>query len=66
MNNAKYWKTIQWKRLEKSSRKSDISREYFIARMGTIKYRKCKYITEVEEIKKRWQEYTEEKCIKRS
>ena len=28
--------------------------------MGTIKYRKGKYITEAEEIKKRWQEYTEE------
>ena len=33
--------------------------EHFIARMGTIKYRKGKYITEAEEIKKRWQEYTE-------
>ena len=28
--------------------------------MGTIKDRKGKNLTEVEEIKKRWQEYTEE------
>ena len=28
--------------------------------MGTIKYRKGKNLTEAEEIKKRWQEYTEE------
>ena len=32
----------------------------FHARMGTIKDRKGKDLTEVEEIKKRWQEYTEE------
>ena len=28
--------------------------------MGTIKDRNCKDLTEAEEIKKRWQEYTEE------
>ena len=31
----------------------------FHAKMGTIKYRKGKDLTEAEEIKKRWQEYTE-------
>ena len=33
--------------------------------MGTIKDRKSKDLTEAEEIKKRWQEYTEElyKCL---
>ena len=31
----------------------------FHARMGTIKDRNDKHITEAEEIKKRWQEYTE-------
>ena len=31
----------------------------FHARMGTIKDRNCKDLTEAEEIKKRWQEYTE-------
>ena len=32
----------------------------FHARMGTIKGRNTKDLTEAEEIKKRWQEYTEE------
>ena len=31
----------------------------FHARMGMIKNRNCKDLTEAEEIKKRWQEYTE-------
>ena len=37
----------------------ELSREYFHAGMDTIKDRKCKDLTEAEEIKKRWQEYTE-------
>ena len=32
----------------------------FNARMGKMKDRKCKTLTGAEEIKKRWQEYTEE------
>ena len=32
--------------------------------MGTIKDRNCRDLTEAEEIKKRWQEYTEELCKK--
>ena len=32
----------------------------FHAKMGTIKDRKCMDLTEAEDIKKRWQEYTEE------
>ena len=32
----------------------------FNARMGMIKERKCKDLTEAEDIKKRWQENTEE------
>ena len=32
----------------------------FHARMGMIKYRNGKNLTEAEESKKRWQEYTEE------
>ena len=35
-------------------------RGIFHAKMGTIKDRNGKYLTEGEEIKKRWQEYTEE------
>ena len=32
----------------------------FHANMGSIKDRKCMDLTEAEDIKKRWQEYTEE------
>ena len=32
----------------------------FHAKMGTIKDRNCMDLTETEDIKKRWQEYTEE------
>ena len=32
----------------------------FHAKIGTIKDKNGKYLTEAEEIKKRWQEYTEE------
>ena len=46
-----------WERLEISSRKSEIPREYF---MGTIKGRNGMDLTEAEDIKKRQQEYTEE------
>ena len=35
-------------------------KETFNAKMGTIKDRKDKDLTEAKEIKKRWQEYTEE------
>ena len=38
----------------------------FQARMGTMKDRNGKDLTEAEEIKKRWQEYTEELYKKRS
>ena len=32
----------------------------FLAKMSTIKDRNCMDLTEVEDVKKRWQEYTEE------
>ena len=38
----------------------------FLARMGMKKDRNSKDLTEAEEIKKRWQEYTEELYKKRS
>ena len=31
----------------------------FHAKMGSIKDRNCRFLTEAEDIKKRWQEYTE-------
>ena len=36
----------------------------FHAKMGSIKDRNGKDLTEAEDIKKRWQEYTEELCKK--
>ena len=36
------------------------TRRTFHAKMGTIKDRSGMYLTEAEDIKKRWQEYTEE------
>ena len=38
----------------------------FHAKMGTIKDRNCMDLTEAEDIKKRWQEYTDELYKKRS
>ena len=49
---------FQIKRLE-ISRKLEIPKEHF-AKMGTIKDRNGMDLTEAEDIKKRWQEYTEE------
>ena len=46
-------------RLEISSRKLEIPRGIFHAKMGTIKDRNGMDLTEAEDIKKRWQEYTE-------
>ena len=60
-------KTIEWERLEISSRKSVISSEHlFHAKMGTIKDRNGMDLTEAADIKKRWQEYTEDPYKKRS
>ena len=41
------------------SRKLEIVKGLFHAKVGTIKDRNDKNLTEVEESKKRWQEYTE-------
>ena len=51
--------TIEWERLEISSRKLD-RKGIFYAKMGTITDRNGIDLAEVEDIKKRWQEYTEE------
>ena len=56
-------KTIQWEKLEISSRKLDTkgdTKGEFLTKMGTIKDRNSMDLTEAEDIKKRWQEYTEE------
>ena len=65
--NAKKWrKTTEWEKLEISSRKLEIPKEHS-CKDGLDKGQKWyghdrngMDITEVEDIKKRWQEYTEE------
>ena len=60
MNCAKKQrKTIEWERLEISLKIGDI-KGTFHARLDMIKDRNGKDLTEAEEIKKSWQEYTEE------
>ena len=62
----RYRKTIEWERLEISSRKLETPREHFNEKMGMIKDRNGMDLTEAEDIKKRWQEYTGELYKKRS
>ena len=57
INAKKQRETIGWERLEISSRKLD-TKGIFHAKMGTIEDRKCMDLTEAEDTKKRWQEYT--------
>ena len=52
ISEKKQRKTIEWERLE--------IKETFPAGMGMIKDRNGKDLAEVDEIKKRWQVYTEE------
>ena len=52
-------KTIEWERLEISS-SLRATKGIFHAKMGSIKDRNGMELTEAEDIKKRWQEYTEE------
>ena len=59
-NEKKKRKTIEWERLQIYSRKLAIPRDFFHAKMGSIKDRNGMDLTEAEDIKKRWQEYTEE------
>ena len=55
---------IEWERLAISKKKTNKHKKtwryQFHAKMGTIKDRNGKDLTEVEEIKNRWQEYTRE------
>ena len=58
-NAKKYRKTIEWERLEISSIKLD-TKGTFHAKLCIIKDRNGIDLTEAEDIKERWQEYTEE------
>ena len=64
INAKKQRKTIEWERLEISSRKIRDTKEIFHAEMGSIKDRNGMDLIEAEDIKKRWQEYTDELCKK--
>jgi len=59
INAKKYRKTIEWKRLEISSKKIRDTKGIFYAKTGSIKDRNGMDLTEAEDIRKRWQEYTE-------
>ena len=48
------------------SKKIRVTKGKFDAKMGSIKDRNGMDLTEAEDIKKRWQEYTEEQYKKRS
>ena len=61
MNSAKKQrKTIEWEGPEISSRKIRDTKGTFHAKMGTIKDKNDMDLTEIEDIKKREQVYTEE------
>ena len=52
-------KTTKWESLEISSKKFRDTKGTFHVKMGTIKDLNCMDLTEAEDIKRRWQEYTE-------
>ena len=52
-------KTTEWRRLDISSRKLQISMERFMQRWTQRYGQKGMNLTEAEDIKKTWQEYTE-------
>ena len=71
----KWRKTIEMEEIEENNRMGKTrdlfwrirdTKGTFHAKMGTIKDRYSKDLTEAEEIKKRWQEYIEEQYKKRS
>ena len=60
INAKKSRKTIEWERLRDLFKIIRDTKGTFHAKMGSIKDRNGMDLTEVEDIKKRWQEYTEE------
>ena len=46
--------TIEWERLETTSRKLEIPKQHFMKKMGTIKERNGMDLRETEDDKKRW------------
>ena len=75
MRDKKAFLSDQRKEIEENNRmgktrdilkKSGDTKGPFHAKLGTIKDRNGMGLTEAEDIKKRWQEYTEELCKKSS
>ena len=60
INARKQRKTIEWESLKISSKKIRDTKGTFHAKMGSRQDRNCMDLKEAEDIKKRWQEYTEE------
>ena len=60
MNNGKKQREKQSGKTRDDFKKIGDIKGTFHARMGTIKNRKGKDLTEAQKIEKRWQEYTEE------
>lgn len=63
MNNAKKQRKIEWESIRDFFKKIGDIKEHFMQGwtwMDTVKDRNDKDITEQEEIKKQWQEHTEE------
>ena len=59
ISTKKQRKTIEWQRQDLFKKIRD-TKGTFRAKMGSIKYRNGRDLTEAEDTKKRWQEYTEE------
>ena len=59
MNNAKKQENNRMGKTGDLFRKIRDIKGKFLARMVMLKNRNCRYLTEAEKIKKRWQEYTE-------
>ena len=65
INAKKQRKTAEWEEIEISSRKIRDTRGTFHTKMGTPKDRNGMDLTEADDIKKKWEEYTEELYKKR-
>ena len=60
INAKKCRKTTEWEKLEILFKKIRDTKGTFHAKMGTVKDRNGMDLTEAENIKKKWQEYTED------
>ena len=59
INAKKYRKTIEWERLEITSREFSDTKGTFYAKMGTIKEKNGMDLTEAEHINNGWKEHTD-------